>query len=169
MMARTPKWSGHNAQWLWLSLAIIALDQATKQLVATHFYLFQSVRLTGFLNLTYVRNTGVAFSMFNQGPRLVFIAVGVFISLAILVWLYRHPRDSRVTAVALSLILAGALGNVIDRALWGYVIDFIDFHVEQWHWPAFNVADSAVTIGAVLLVIDAVWPRRESYSGRDTE
>lgn len=169
MKGRGPTQYRHNAHWLWLSLAIIALDQTTKQLVATHFYLFQSVRLTGFLNLIYVRNTGVAFSMFNQAPRLVFIAIAVVIILAILVWLYRHPHDSRVTAAALTLILAGALGNVIDRVLWGYVIDFIDFHVGQWHWPAFNVADSAVTIGAVLLVVDALWPRQQTRSGADAD
>ena len=167
MSARSQSLARHNAWWLWLSFAIIALDQASKQLVATHFYLFESVRLTGFLNLTYVRNTGVAFSLFTREPRLVFIGVGVLISLAILVWLYRHPRGAGLTAAALALILGGALGNVIDRALWGYVIDFIDFHVGAWHWPAFNVADSAVTIGAALLILDAFRPRREA--GADAE
>jgi len=167
MSARAQRLARHNAWWLWLSFAVIALDQASKQLVATHFYLFESVRLTGFLNLTYVRNTGVAFSLFTREPRLVFIGVGVLISLAILVWLYRHPRGDGLAAAALALILGGALGNVIDRALWGYVIDFIDVHVGAWHWPAFNVADSAVTIGAALLILDAFWPRREADADAD--
>lgn len=165
-MSREPgQKSAHNAWWLLLSALVIVLDQFTKYLVATHFYLFESVRLTGFLNLTYVRNTGVAFSLLNHQSRLLFIAIGLLIALAIVVWLLRSSRRSRLMAAALALILGGALGNVIDRVRLGYVVDFIDFHVANWHWPAFNVADSAVTVGAVLLVLLAL---KSEQTNRDS-
>jgi signal peptidase II len=149
-----------NVHWLWLSAAVIVLDQVTKQLVAAQMYLFESIHLTGFLNLTYMHNTGAAFSMLAGAPSLLFVALGVIVTIAIMVWLHRHPRAYRGTAIALALILGGALGNVIDRVTRGYVIDFIDVHAGHWHWPAFNVADSAITIGAILLILGALLVRR---------
>lgn len=149
----------HNVYWLWLSLTVIAADQVTKQLIATHMYLFESIRLTGFLNLTYMHNTGAAFSLFTGAPRLLFVALGLAVTIAIMVWMRRHSRAHKLTAIALSFILGGALGNVIDRVTRGFVVDFIDFHVGHWHWPAFNLADSAITVGAVLLILDALFVR----------
>lgn len=162
MSGRGVRLNGRNAWWLFLSLAVVALDQLTKHWVSTHFYLFQNVRLTGFLNFIYVRNTGVAFSLFTHESRLVFIAIGLLIALVIVGWLLFYPRRATLTAAALSLVLGGALGNVVDRVRLGYVIDFIDFHVGHWHWPAFNVADSAVTIGALLLAFEALRAREPS-------
>ncbi len=150
-----------NIHWLWLSLVVMVLDQVTKQLVVRHLTLYDNVHLLGFLNLTYMHNTGAAFSLLQGAPRLLFIGLGVIVAIGIMVWLRLHPYQDRVIAAALSLILGGALGNVIDRAARGYVIDFIDVHAGGWHWPAFNVADSAVTIGAVILIVEALWPRRK--------
>lgn len=156
-----------NVYWLWLSLGVITLDQITKQLVVTHLSLYDSIHLLDFLNLTYMHNTGAAFSLLQGAPRILFIGLGVAVSVGIMVWLHMHPTRDRLVAVALSLILGGALGNVIDRAARGYVIDFIDFHVGVWHWPAFNVADSAVTIGAAILILEALWPRTRAHTETD--
>lgn len=148
-----------NVYWLWLSLAVIVVDQVTKQLVALHMHLFESIHLTGFLNLTYMHNTGAAFSLLAGAPRLLFVGLGVIVTIGIMIWMHRNDTSHRLTAVALSLILGGALGNVIDRATRGYVIDFIDVHAGHWHWPAFNTADSAITVGAILLILDALFIR----------
>ena len=143
-----------NAHWLWLSALVILADQVTKQLVVNNMVLFDRIPLTGFLNLVHVHNTGAAFSMFAGAAPFFFVALSVAVSVGILVWLRRYPHEQRLVAVSLTLILGGALGNAIDRATRGYVIDFIDVHVMGWHWPAFNVADSAITVGAVLLIVD---------------
>lgn len=150
-----------NAHWLWFSALIIAGDQVTKQLVVNSMALFDRVELLPFLNLVYVHNTGAAFSVMSSAAPWFFVALSVAVSLGILIWLRRHPHDQRLVAVSLTLILGGALGNAIDRATRGYVIDFVDVHAAGWHWPAFNVADSAITIGAVLLVVD-MWVNRHA-------
>jgi len=153
--------------WLWLSFAVIVLDQITKFLITSYLGLFDVVAVLPFFNLTVLHNTGAAFSFLADAPgwqRWFFIFLGLGVSIAILVWLRRLPRgEQRWLVIALALVLGGALGNVIDRAMHGYVIDFLDVYYKTWHWPAFNVADSAITIGAVLLIIDGVIlaPRRE--------
>ena len=151
-----------NVHWLWLSAALILLDQVTKQLVFRSLNEYARIELLPVLNLTHLHNTGAAFSMMAHLPPWVFICLGVAVSLYILWWLRRHPSDERLVAVALCLVLAGALGNVIDRATRGYVIDFIDFHWQAWHYPAFNVADIAICCGAVLLVLDMVLSSRRT-------
>jgi signal peptidase II len=147
----------HNVHWLWLSLTIIVVDQITKQLVFINLQPYETVRLLPVFNLTHMRNTGAAFSMLSSATPLLFIALGVAVSVAILWWLRRHPRGETLVAVGLSLIQGGALGNVIDRVHYGYVVDFLDFHIGECglcHWPAFNIADSAIVIGAGLLILD---------------
>jgi signal peptidase II len=147
----------HNVHWLWLSLAVLALDQISKQLVFMNLQPYEALRLLPVLNLTHMRNTGAAFSMLSSAPPLFFIALGIVVSIGILWWLRRHPRGETLVAVGLSLIQGGALGNIIDRAYRGHVVDFIDFHIGECgfcHWPAFNVADSAIVIGAGLLILD---------------
>jgi signal peptidase II len=119
--------------------------------------------LTPFFNLVLVLNPGAAFSFLSDQPgwqRGLFIAIALAASVWIVYLLVKHPRE-RVFALALTLVLAGALGNVIDRILVGAVVDFLDFHAFGWHWPAFNVADSAITCGAVLLAWDALRPARK--------
>lgn len=148
-----------NVHWLWLSALVIAADQVTKQLVVNNMALFDRLNLTPFLNLVYVHNTGAAFSSFAGAAPWFFVALSVAVSVGILIWLRRHPHDQHLIAVALALILGGALGNAIDRATRGYVIDFIDVYAGSWHWPAFNVADSAICIGAAFLLLD-MWINR---------
>jgi signal peptidase II len=158
----------HNVHWLWLSLAIIVLDQITKQLVFINLEPYETLRLLPVFNLTHMRNTGAAFSMLSSASPLFFIALGVAVSVGILIWLRRHPHGETLVAIGLALILGGALGNVIDRAYRGYVVDFLDFHIGEcgWcHWPAFNVADSAIVIGAGLLIWDMFRKREPARSG----
>lgn len=149
-----------NVHWLWLSALVILADQVTKQLVVNDFTLYESMPLLPWLNLTLVHNTGAAFSILRGATPWLFVGLSVVVVIGILVWMRRHPRDSRLLAAALSLVAGGALGNAIDRAAHGYVIDFVDFHIGAWHFPAFNVADSAICIGAVLIAVDMLWPKR---------
>jgi len=148
----------HVLKWLWLSLLIIILDQATK-LWASHSLDFnQPVAVLPYLNLTLLYNTGAAFSLLAQAggwQRWFLTVLALFVSAFIITWLSRLQPQQRWLAVALALILGGALGNVIDRIIYGYVIDFIDVYYQNWHWPAFNIADSAISVGAVMLIIDA--------------
>ncbi len=154
-----PKQAGRGLRWLWLAALIIGLDQATKHLVQAHFAPYQDVvAVTPFFNLVHVHNTGAAFSLLADQPgwqRWFFLAVAVVAS-GVILWLLNSTRGRAPFCIALTLILGGALGNVIDRLAHGHVIDFLDFHVAGWHWPAFNVADTAITIGAVLLLWDGL-------------
>lgn len=150
--------------WIWLSVAIFVADQATKTLASTYLVLHNPVPVLPFFNLTLVHNTGVAFSFLsNAGDlmRWVLVLVALLVSVVVFFWLKRLPPDHKVTAAGLSLILGGAIGNVWDRILYGHVVDFVDLHVGGWHWPAFNIADSAITIGAVLLILDMLRGERD--------
>lgn len=158
----------HNVHWLWLSLIVLIADQITKQLVFMNLAQHETLRLLPVLNLTHMRNTGAAFSMLSSAPPLFFITLGIAVSIGILWWLRKHPRGETFVAIGLSLIQGGALGNIIDRAYRGYVVDFVDFHIGEcaWcHWPAFNVADSAIVLGAGLLILD-MFRKTESRGGR---
>ncbi len=141
-----------------ISAAVIVLDQFTKYLVLRNMDLFESINLLPFLSLTLLHNTGAAFSLLADASgwqRWFFIILGVSVSGGILWWLRRLPETGqRLLSISLALILGGALGNVIDRTLHGHVIDFIQFFLGSWSWPAFNIADSAISIGAVLLIYD---------------
>jgi signal peptidase II len=146
---------------LWIAVVVVAFDQLTKFAATDYLAQHGEIHLTPFLNLVLVHNTGAAFGFLNGAggwQNVFFIIVAVAASIFIL-WMYRRlsVRD-KLLAIALMLVLGGALGNLIDRLIHGYVIDFIDVYYGTWHWPAFNVADSAITIGAVLLVIDALRP-----------
>lgn len=161
-----PAESGTATAWLWLSLAVLAADQATKWVVTREFELFESVAVNPYLDLTLLHNTGAAFSFLAGAggwQRWLFIGLGVVVSIVILFWLRRLPaRGQSWLAIGLSLVMGGALGNVIDRVHYGYVIDFIHVHYQDAYFPAFNVADSAITVGAACLIIDALF-----FSGRD--
>jgi signal peptidase II len=150
--------SGGATRWLWLAALVIVLDQVTKHLIMDAFAEFEAVELLPVLELMRLHNEGVAFSFFDGGPdwqRWAFIALNVGVSIGIVVWLRRLPATGQaLLAAALALVLGGALGNAIDRALWGHVVDFIRVHYEDWYFPAFNVADSAITIGAALVILD---------------
>ena len=153
----------HPAAWLWLSAAVIALDQATKFLVTRFFELYERVEVLPVLDFTLLHNTGAAFSMLANASgwqRPFFVVLGLVVSLMLVVWIWRSPRGDKLLPVALALILGGALGNVIDRVRLGYVVDFIHVHWRAAYFPAFNIADSAITIGAALLIIDAFREKR---------
>jgi signal peptidase II len=148
----------HPAAWLWLSLVVIVLDQATKFLVTRFFELYERVEVLPVLDFTLLHNTGAAFSLLADAPgwqRWFFIGLAGAVSVLLTVWIWRTPRGEKMLPLALALILGGAVGNVIDRIVHGYVVDFIHAHWGDAYFPAFNIADSAITIGAVLLILDA--------------
>ncbi|EHR41752.1 MULTISPECIES: signal peptidase II [Alishewanella] len=145
-------------RWWWLILLLIGLDQLTKQLVHQNMALFDSIELLPFFNLTYVRNYGAAFSFLSDAggwQRWFFTILAVVISSVIAVWMSRLPRQQIKLGLALSLVFAGAIGNLIDRSIYGYVIDFFHLYYQTWHYPAFNIADSAICIGAALIIWDS--------------
>jgi signal peptidase II len=154
------------AIWLTLSILIIALDQLTKWAIIKWVELYDKVPINSFINITHQRNTGAAFSFLANSSgwqRWFFIVLGVTVGCVIVVWLWRIRREGQVVLSAgLSLVLGGALGNVIDRIIHGYVIDFIQVLIIGWPFPSFNVADSAITVGAALLIFDALF-----LSGRE--
>jgi signal peptidase II len=144
-------------RFTWISLIAIVLDQVTKQAIVGSMDLYQSIQVLPFFNLTYVHNYGAAFSiLYDAGgwQRYFLSALALIVSAVIVWWLRQSTKEQILLPVAFSFILGGALGNVLDRILHGYVIDFLDFYYNTYHWPAFNVADSAIFIGAALLIID---------------
>lgn len=146
-------------KWLWLSAAVIVADQASKLAATSYLEPYQPVAVVPFFNLTLMYNTGAAFSFLSTAAgwqRWFFTLVALVVSAILVVWLKRLRPGEIWLAIALSLILGGALGNVWDRLALGHVVDFIDLYVGSWHWPAFNIADSAITIGAAMLIIDAI-------------
>ncbi len=145
-------------RWLWLSIVVIVIDQITKYVVDTSMQLHQTIELMPSFQLTYMRNQGAAFSFLSGAggwQRWFFIGLALIASVFITVWLRSLDRSQTREAVAWTLVLGGALGNLIDRVLYGYVIDFLDVFYGNWHWPAFNVADSAITLGVILLLLDS--------------
>lgn len=158
-----------GAVWLWLSAVVIALDQYTKHWIVTHLEYAETIVLHPLLTITRLHNRGAAFSFLAEADgwqHWLFVGLGVTVAVGILIWL-RFLKRQPWLAAALALMLGGALGNVIDRVRYGHVIDFIHVHYEQWYFPAFNVADSALTVGAVMLVVESFLGRRreEQRSG----
>ncbi len=155
--------------WLVLAVVVVVLDQSTKALASRFLELHQPLPVLPFLNLTLMHNPGAAFSLLSDAggwQRWFFTGLALAVSAVIVWWLRRLPREEKWQGTALALVLGGALGNVWDRLQLGYVVDFIDVYYRDWHWPAFNVADSAITVGAVLLIADSFRrPGRASPSG----
>jgi len=150
---RTPRTA---LRWWWPALAVLATDLITKQWALAGLRMHEPLVLTSYFNLTLTRNTGAAFSFLSGAggwQRWLLAALAAVVSLLIVAWLRRLGPEDRTTALALSLILGGALGNLWDRLFSGAVIDFLVVHYEEWYWPAFNVADAAISVGAVLLVL----------------
>ena len=144
--------------WLWLGVALVIflLDQLTKIAIVGAFQLGESLPITSFFNLVRVHNAGAAFSFLADAggwQRWFFTGLGTVAAL-VMVYLLRMHAGQTLFCLALSLLLGGAVGNVVDRVLYSHVIDFLDFYYGTWHFPAFNVADSAITIGACLLILD---------------
>lgn len=149
-------------KWLALAAVIVILDQITKWAIWQKFALHETLYVTSFFNLVHVHNRGAAFSMFAQASgwqRGFFITVAVVASVWV-VWLMRRHPQQKLFCLALAMILGGAIGNLIDRVWLGAVIDFVQVHYAGWYFPAFNVADSAITVGAGLMIWDGVFPQK---------
>jgi len=154
-------------KWLWVSVVVLILDQCTKLLADALLGAYQSVELLPFLALRKAYNYGAAFSFLGDASgwqRWFFIILALVVIGILVAWLRRLPASDTRTRVALVLILGGAAGNVIDRLVYGYVIDFIDVFYGSWHWPTFNIADSAISVGAFLLILDAFLGHKKASS-----
>lgn len=146
--------------WYFVAGLIVIVDQLTKFWVSSVFSYGDIVEILPILNLTLVHNLGAAFSFLSDAggwQRWFFTVVSLVVSIILVVWLYRLSARQTLLSIALSFVLGGAIGNLLDRIIFGYVIDFIDFHYYQYHWPSFNIADAAITLGAVLLIIEGLW------------
>jgi signal peptidase II len=152
---------GRYASWLLLSVFVVLADQASKLYIVRHLLEFDFIRILPVLDITRMHNVGAAFSFLASASgwqRWVFIGLAVVVSIGITVWLFRLPRGAHaMLAAGLALVLGGAIGNLIDRLRIGYVVDFIHFHWDRAYFPAFNVADSAITVGAACLLLDALF------------
>lgn len=161
------KLSQTGLRWLWIAIFVIAIDFFTKVWVQNHLMLYGVIPVTSFFNITLAHNKGAAFSFLNNAAGWqiwLFGSIAFLVSLGILIWLYRISSKQVWLAIALSLILGGAIGNLLDRIQYGHVIDFLDFYVGQWHWPTFNMADSAVCVGALMLLIEALFFKKNKES-----
>ncbi len=151
-------------KWLNLSALVIIFDQLTKWLMSSWLDLYETVAVVPYFNLTLAHNYGAAFSFLASAggwQRWFFTLLAVVVSLVLIIWMKRLKANARLEAISLALILGGAIGNVIDRVMHGYVIDFLDVYVGSYHWPAFNIADSAICVGAVLLIFDSFRSKTE--------
>lgn len=155
-------------RWLWLAVLVILVDQGTKVLASSLLTYGQPLPVLPLFNLTLLHNTGAAFSFLageSGWQRWVFVILAIVVSVVLVRWLNTLRRHETWMAIAIALILGGALGNVFDRIVHGYVVDFIHLYWGSYHFPAFNLADSAITIGAVMMVIDMF----RKPSGRSNE
>ncbi len=158
-----------NLIWLFIAALIIMLDQTSKIWAVSHLMMHQPVYILSFFNLTLDYNTGAAFSFLSHlhgGQRWFLISFCTLISIGIIIWLLRIPSERKWLAFSLMLILGGGLANLWDRITLGYVIDFIQWHISHWSWPIFNVGDSAITVGSVILAINLFFEPRSTNNSR---
>lgn len=145
-------------RWLWLTVVILIVDLGSKQLILNHFQLYESIPLMPYFNLAYAQNPGAAFSFLaDKGgwQRWFFAFVAIVICVVLILMMYRQSVNKKLSNIAYALVIGGALGNLCDRLVHGFVVDFIDFYVGDWHWPTFNIADMAICIGAALIILDS--------------
>lgn len=159
-----------NFSWLWLAALVIVLDQATKMYFSATMQLGESVSLLPVFSWTLAHNYGAAFSFLHDAggwQRWFFAGIALVVSGGILFWLKTLPANARFLACALVLVLGGALGNLYDRMMLGYVVDFIHVHYGTWHFPAFNIADCGISVGAAMLIFDSLFfeKKREAANG----
>jgi signal peptidase II len=156
-----------KSAWLGLSLAIVVADQLSKRFVASHMHVYETLYVLPVFNIALLHNTGAAFSMLAGQPgwqRWFFVILALAIVVLIVAWLLRMPADrDRWIAAGVALVAGGAVGNLWDRLATGYVVDFLQFHWQGWFFPAFNVADSAITVGAVMLLVDGLFMQRRAH------
>lgn len=157
--------SGGMLKWLGLALILLVADQVSKALVVGYYQLGDSTPVASFLNVVRVHNSGAAFSFLagaSGWQRWFFTVIGV-LAAALILWMLKSHAGQKLFAFSMACILGGAIGNVIDRIRYGYVVDFLDFHWRGMHFPAFNIADSAITIGAVCLILDELLRVRRTH------
>ncbi|SJN14830.1 Lipoprotein signal peptidase [Halomonas citrativorans] len=158
-------------RWLWLAVAVIVLDLATKAIASSQLGYLQPVEVLPFFNFTLMHNTGAAFSFLASHPgwqRWFFAVIAIGASVGLTIWLSRVRADEKLLAISLPLIIGGALGNLYDRLVHGYVVDFLSFHVAGWYYPAFNVADIGITLGAIGLIWESVMGDRRRKKAHPT-
>lgn len=151
--------------WLVLSIVLLTLDQITKWVVSTEMSLYQTIDILPVFNFTYVHNYGAAFSFLSEAggwQKYFFSIIAITISVLLIYWLKKLPATNKLLCSAYALVLAGAIGNLIDRLVHGYVIDFLHVYYQQYDFPVFNIADVAISIGAALLLLDAFFEQKES-------
>ncbi|MCL1056976.1 signal peptidase II [Shewanella gelidimarina] len=159
-------WKDSGLRWYWIVVLVLLADQLSKQWVLSSFELYESVKLLPIFNFTYVRNYGAAFSFLSDAggwQRWLFTFVAVGFSVLLSVWLRQQPSKMWRLNLAYTLVIGGALGNLIDRLQHGFVVDFLDFYWNSSHFPAFNIADSAICVGAGLIILDSF------VSGKDVK
>ena len=146
-------------KWIWLTIVVVVIDQLTKYVASVSLELHQPIAVMPMLNWTLMHNPGAAFSFLHDAggwQRWFFSVIAITVSVVIILWIKKLERHEKWQAIALALILGGAIGNVIDRVWLGYVVDFIDVYYQHWHWPAFNIADSAIFIGVAMIITDGI-------------
>ena len=145
--------------WLWITALVVGLDYVSKSMATDALALYQSITIFPFFNFTLLHNTGAAFSFLSDAggwQRWAFSVIAIGTSIGLMVWLWKLPKSDKWLAIALALIIGGAIGNVYDRLAYGYVVDFLDFHWAGIHFPAFNIADTGISIGAMMMGIDMI-------------
>ena len=165
MSIKPAMWPPYPWVWLGVTALVVYFDWETKHMVSEALTLYRPVEIFSWLNMTLAHNYGAAFSMLSDAggwQRWLFTILPAAISLFLAVWLLRLSRAEWLLALALSLVLGGALGNLAGRVKYGYVVDFVDVHFAGWHFPAFNVADAAITCGVILLLYDALIMHRRA-------
>lgn len=159
-------------KWIWIAVVVVILDQLTKYIASTSLEMHQPIAVMPMFNWTLMHNTGAAFSFLaNESgwQRWFFAVIAVVVSVVIVLWIKRLEQHEKWQAAALALILGGAVGNVIDRIYLGYVVDFIQVYYQQWYWPAFNVADSAISIGVAMIIIDSIRAYRTEQKNKHSK
>lgn len=146
-------------KWIWVTAVVVVLDQLTKYIASSSMDLYQQIAVMPMFNWTLMHNPGAAFSFLaNEAgwQRWFFAAIALIVSVVIVLWIKKLKQHEKWQAIALAMILGGAIGNVIDRIWLGYVVDFIQVYYQQWYWPAFNLADSAISVGVAMIIIESI-------------
>lgn len=150
--------------WIWLAFLVLVLDQLSKYAILNTLSFHEGIKILPFLNFYLDFNRGAAFSFLQDTPIVaywLFSGVAVLLSIGIIVWMYRLPKTNHWLSAAFALVLGGALGNLMDRLRFGYVVDFVDFHLGGWHFAVFNIADVAISLGAAMIIAEIFWLQKK--------